>query len=105
MFIFFPLKWSEVKDLKEITKRKSRNIESPLSATSHTSSRFFDNNWPKHLNPSSLNAITTTQNEHKSDTKLVVGSVVDSISSEINRFDMEDTDLFFRFIIIDIDEN
>lgn len=104
-FILFTPKWSEVKDPKEIANRKSGKTESSSSATSHASSQFSDSNRPKHLNPSPLSAVTTAQDDHESDTESVVGSVVDSVGSETDGFDMEDADLFSRLIITDADEN
>lgn len=103
-FVLFTLKWSEVKDPKKIINRKTKKTYSLSSATNHTSSQFFDSNWPRHINPSSLSAITIVQDDQELDNKSIVGSVVDS-DSKANKLNIEDVNLFSRLIITDAIEN
>ena len=103
-FVLFTPKWSEVIDPKEIANREAKKTHNLSSATSHASSQFSDSNWPRHLDPSPLSAVTTAQDDHESDTESVVGSVVDS-GFEADGLDMKDADLFSRLIITDADEN
>lgn len=58
IFLFFTFNWLKVKDFKEIANRKAKKHHSFTNATTYTHSQFSNNNWPKHLDPSSLNSLS-----------------------------------------------
>lgn len=68
-------------------------------------SQLSNSNWSKYFNLSFLNIVVTTQDNYELDIKSVIDSIVNVITSKVDRFDIRDVDSFFRLIIINIDKN
>lgn len=65
------------------------------------SSQLSYSNRPRNLNPSPLSAVTTAQDDYK----LITESIVNSVGSIADGFDIKDVDLFSSWIITDAYDN